>query len=240
MHSPRFVAAARTPAFLFLSCFYLYPILFNVGNSLTDTTLFQLKNGGEFVGLANFAELLSSPDFFRVLWNTVFWLTFVGVSTRVLLGLALALALNSRIIERMKVRTLLRILILVPWATPPIVAIVIWRWMLDARVGELNKLLLALGFIDQPIAFLGTAAWVWPALIVIITWNTLPLMALSFLASLQSLPEELVEAAAIDGASPLQVVRYPDPRLRAPNARIAVFDDSLAALAAAMMDVMYE
>ena len=208
MHSPRFVAAALTPAFLFLSCFYLYPILFNVGNSLTDTTLFQLKNGGEFVGLANFAELLSSPDFFRVLWNTVFWLTFVGVSTRVLLGLALALALNSRIIERMKVRTLLRILILVPWATPPIVAIVIWRWMLDARVGELNKLLLALGFIDQPIAFLGTAAWVWPALIVIITWNTLPLMALSFLASLQSLPEELVEAAAIDGASPLQVVRY--------------------------------
>jgi multiple sugar transport system permease protein len=208
MHSPRFVAAALTPAFLFLSCFYLYPILFNVGNSLTDTTLFQLKNGGEFVGLANFAELLSSPDFFRVLWNTVFWLTFVGVSTRVLLGLALALALNSRIIERMKVRTLFRILILVPWATPPIVAIVIWRWMLDARVGELNKLLLALGFIDQPIAFLGTAAWVWPALIVIITWNTLPLMALSFLASLQSLPEELVEAAAIDGASPLQVVRY--------------------------------
>jgi len=208
MHSPRFVAAALTPAFLFLSCFYLYPILFNVGNSLTDTTLFQLKNGGEFVGLANFAELLSSPDFFRVLWNTVFWLTFVGVSTRVLLGLALALALNSRIIERMKVRTLFRILILVPWATPPIVAIVIWRWMLDARVGELNKLLLALGFIDHPIAFLGTAAWVWPALIVIITWNTLPLMALSFLASLQSLPEELVEAAAIDGASPLQVVRY--------------------------------
>lgn len=208
MRSPSFVFLALLPAFLFLGFFYLYPIIFNVSNSLTDTTLFQLRTGGNFVGLDNFSELLRSPDFLHVLWNTVFWLTFVGVATRVLLGLGLALALNSRIIKKLRLRALSRLLILVPWATPPIVAIVIWRWMLDARVGEVNKLLLSLGWISQPIAFLGSAEWVWPALIVIITWNTLPLMALSFLASLQSLPGELLEAAEMDGAHPSQVVRY--------------------------------
>lgn len=208
MRSPGFVVAALVPAFLFLGCFYLYPVIFNVSNSLTDTTLFQLRTGGHFVGLANYRELLDSSDFFRVLWNTAFWLTFVGVSVRVVMGLGLALALHSKVIARLRIRTLTRVLILVPWATPPIVSIVIWRWMLDARVGEVNKYLLSWGWIDQPIAFLGTAQWVWPALILIITWNTLPLMALAFLASLQSMPEELVEAANIDGATPLQIVRY--------------------------------
>ena len=160
MRSPSFVFLALLPAFLFLGFFYLYPIIFNVSNSLTDTTLFQLRTGGNFVGLDNFSELLRSPDFLHVLWNTVFWLTFVGVATRVLLGLGLALALNSRIIKKLRLRALSRLLILVPWATPPIVAIVIWRWMLDARVGEVNKLLLSLGWISQPIAFLGSAEWV--------------------------------------------------------------------------------
>ena len=75
-----------------------------------------------------------------------------------------------------------------PWATPPIVAIVVWRWMLDPRVGAINDALVSLGIVDQPIAFLADRDLVWPSLITIITWNTLPLVTLTFIASLQSLP----------------------------------------------------
>ena len=203
-----FLVAALAPPFFFLICFYVYPTIFNIENSLTDLSLFGLRRGGDWVGIENYAELLSSADFRRVLWNTVVWLTLVGVSVRILLGLALAFLLNSATLRRWRLATISRVLLIVPWATPPVVAIVVWRWLLDPRVGAINQLLLGLGIVDQPIAFLGTAVWIWPAVITIITWNTLPLVTLTFMASLQSLPQELIEAAEIDGASKLQVMRF--------------------------------
>jgi multiple sugar transport system permease protein len=181
--------------FFFLICFYIYPTVFNVANSLTDLSLFGLKRGGAWVRVDNYVELVTSPDFRRLLWNTVIWLTAVGVTVRLLAGLGLALLLTSRTIRKYRLQTVCRVLLLVPWATPPIVAILIWRWMLDTRVGVINGLLTGLGVVDHPIPFLASAAWVWPALITIITWNTLPLVTLAFIASLQSLPGELVDAA---------------------------------------------
>ena len=204
----RWVVTLLAPAFFFLVCFYVYPTVFNVANSLTDLSLFGLKRGGTWIGIANYLELVTSDDFRRVLWNTVVWLTAVGVSVRILLGLGLAFLLTGRTVRKYRLQTISRVLLLVPWATPPIVAILIWRWMLDARVGVINAVLTGLGVIDQPIAFLATAGWVWPAIITIITWNTLPLVTLTFMASLQSLPGELVEAAEVDGATRLQLIRY--------------------------------
>lgn len=203
-----FLWFALVPTFFFLLAFYLYPTLFNIETSFTDLSLFGLKRGGTWVGVENYVELVGSGDFRRVLWNTIVWLTLVGVGVRILLGLALAFLLNSPVLKRWRLQTISRVLLIVPWATPPVVAIVVWRWLLDPRVGSINSALMSVGIVDQPIAFLATAGWVWPALITIITWNTLPLVALTFLASLQSLPDELVEAAQIDGASRLQLVRY--------------------------------
>jgi multiple sugar transport system permease protein len=151
---------------------------------------------------------VTSSDFRRVLWNTTFWLTAIGVSVRIVLGLALALLLNSKVLEKYRLKTASRLILLVPWATPPIVAIVAWRWLLNPQLGDVNKALIGLGIIAQPIAFLAEAAWVWPALITIITWNTLPLVTLTFLAALQSLPAELLEAAEMDGATRWQRLRY--------------------------------
>jgi multiple sugar transport system permease protein len=204
----RFIVTMLLPTFFFLVCFYAYPFIFNIENSFTDLSLFGLRDGGEWIGVANYLELVASPDFRRVLWNTVIWLTVIGVAVRIVLGLALALLLSSRTIRKYGLETICRVLLIVPWATPPIVAILIWRWMLDPRTGAVNSTLMWLGFIDQPVAFLATAAWVWPAIITIITWNTLPLVTLTFMASLQSLPDELIEAAEVDGASRLQVLRY--------------------------------
>jgi multiple sugar transport system permease protein len=204
----RFVTFMLVPTFFFLGMFYIYPTLFNLTNSFTDLSLFGLKRGGEWIGVANYAELVTSSDFRRVLWNTVVWLTLVGVTVRIVLGLLLALLLNSKVLEKYRLKTVARVLLLVPWATPPIVAIVAWRWLLNPQLGEINQLLLWLGVVDKPIAFLASAVWVWPALITIMTWNTLPLVTLAFLASLQSLPADLIEAAEVDGASKWQRLRY--------------------------------
>jgi multiple sugar transport system permease protein len=204
----RFLLVALVPTFFFLACFYIYPTVFNLETSFTDLSLFGLRKGGDWVGIENYVEILSSGDFRRVVWNTVIWLTIVGVSVRIALGLALAFLLNSPVLKRWRLQTLARILLIVPWATPPVVAIVVWRWLLDPRVGAINSTLMALGIVDQPVAFLAERLWVWPALITIITWNTLPLVTLTFMASLQSLPEELLEAARIDGASRWQQIRY--------------------------------
>jgi multiple sugar transport system permease protein len=204
----RFVVTMLVPTFFFLVCFYAYPFLFNIENSFTDLSLFGLRAGGEWVGVDNYLELMASPDFRRVLWNTIVWLTVIGVAVRIILGLALALLMTSRTIRKYRLSTVCRVMLIVPWATPPIVAILIWRWMLDPRTGVVNSGLMGLGLIDQPIAFLATAQWVWPAIITIITWNTLPLVTLTFIASLQSLPDELIEAAEVDGAGRLQVLRY--------------------------------
>ena len=192
------------PIFLFLVFFYGYPTLFNLYNSFTDLNLLGLKTGGKLIGLKNYFDLLSSRDFFRVLWNTLFWLTAVSVVLRLALGLLLALLLNSATLRRYRLTTVSRLLLLVPWATPPIVAVVVWRFLLDGRQGVINTWLLGLGLIDEPIAFLANIDTVWPSIITIIVWNTLPLVTLTFLAGLQSVPPELLEAAEMDGAGALQ------------------------------------
>jgi multiple sugar transport system permease protein len=210
MHTtPRgFLVFALVPAFFFLACFYVYPSVFNIQTSLTDLGIFTLRRGGDWIGVENYVELLTRPDFRRVLFNTVVWLTLAGVTVRIVLGLALAFLLNSRTLRKWRLTTAARLLLIVPWATPPVVAIIVWRWMLDPRVGSINAALTATGVVDQAIPFLSDANWVWPAILLIITWNTLPLVTLTFLASLQSLSAELVEAAEIDGAGPLQLLRY--------------------------------
>jgi multiple sugar transport system permease protein len=138
----------------------------------------------------------------------VIWLTALSVVLRMLIGLGMALLLNSPVLKRLRLGTAAKLAILVPWATPPIVAVIIWRWMLDAQNGIVNDILLRLGIVEDPVAFFADLRTVWPSVITIIVWNTVPLVAISLLASLQSIPEELNEAAALDGASRWQQFRH--------------------------------
>ena len=188
------------PSFVFLIFFYGFPTLSNLFYSFTDLSLLGLKKGGSYIGFKNYIELFTSKDFFRVFWNTFFWLTVFSVSLRIFLGLLLALLLNSPTLRFYRLTTISRIILLVPWATPPIVAVVVWSWLLDGRHGVINKTLLDFGIIETPVAFLANIHTVWPSIIIIILWNTLPLVTLTFLAGLQSVPNELIEAANIDGA----------------------------------------
>jgi multiple sugar transport system permease protein len=195
------------PAMLVLAGFYLYPTAYSAWISLTDLSFLRLRQGGDFVGLANYESVLGSAEFWRVVWRTAFWLTFVSVSIRIVLGLGLALLVESETVRRFRLRTILRVALLVPWATPHIVAVFIWRWLLNPQGGSINAALIGLGVIHEPRAFLADTTTVWPAIVLIIVWNSLPIATLSFVAALQSVPKELVEAAALDGAGRFGIFR---------------------------------
>jgi multiple sugar transport system permease protein len=195
-----FIAAMLAPALVILTLFYGWPMVENLRLSFTDLTLTRLKFGGNDVGFANYAEFVGSPQLGHLLFNTFVWLTAVSVAVRLVLGLAIALLFNSPVLRRLRLDTVAKIAILVPWATPPIVAVLIWRWLLDTQNGFVNHLLLASGLIDDPIAFLADLRTVWPSVVTIVVWNTVSLVALALLASLQAVPKDLYEAAELDGA----------------------------------------
>lgn len=196
------------PTFLILVGFYLYPTLYNLELSFTDITLLKLRRGGEFIGLENYATFLTSSTFFDIAFNTVVWLTAVSVACRIVLGLLFALLLNSKAMRGMRLTTVARLILLVPWATPPVVAVIAWRWLFDPTSGPINSALLSTGLIADPVAFMATLSTVWPAVVTIIVWNTTPLIGVSLLAALQTIPEDLNEAASIDGATRWQEFRF--------------------------------
>jgi multiple sugar transport system permease protein len=202
-----FIVAMLAPSFSLLVLFYAFPIFHNLSMSFTDLSLLGMSRGGNWIGLANYRELLRSGDFGHIFFNTLIWLTVTSVAIRLLIGLGIAVLLNSTALKRLRMQTIARLGLLIPWATPPIVAVVIWRWLLEPQ-GAVNRALVGLGILDQPVAFFANVRTVWPAIVTIMVWNTVPLIALSLLASLQSVPEELYEAAELEGANQWQVFRY--------------------------------
>ena len=154
-------------------------------------------------------SFLSSSGFLEIAINTVVWADRgLVVVVRLILGLLFALLLNSKFMQVVRLTTIARLILLVPWATPPVVAVIAWRWLFDPNHGAVNSLLLSTGLISDPVAFLANLLTVWPSLVTIIVWNTTPLVAVSLLAALQAIPEELNEAAAIDGATRWQQFRF--------------------------------
>jgi multiple sugar transport system permease protein len=207
MRDRLFITIMLAPTMALLVAFYGYPIFDNLRMSLTDLSLLGMRTGGHWVGLANYDEFFHDNEFGHILFNTLVWLTAVSIAVRLLMGLGIAVLLNTRALKKLRMATISRFALLIPWATPPVVAVVIWRWLLDPR-GAVNQALLALGLIDRPIAFFADTHTVWPAVVAVMVWNTVPLIALSLLASLQTVPEEYYEAAELDGANRLEQFRY--------------------------------
>lgn len=196
------------PTFLVIIGFYLYPTLYNLELSFTNMTLRTMRTGGDWVGGTNYWAFVTSSSLSNIVFNTVVWLTAISVALRLLLGLLFALLMNSRLIAMMRLSTVARLFLLIPWATPPIVAVIAWRWLLEPTRGPLNQFLMSMGLISHPIAFVSNLSTVWPSIVTIIVWNTTPLVAISLLAALQAIPEDLHEAASIDGANRWQQFRF--------------------------------
>jgi multiple sugar transport system permease protein len=152
-----------------------------------------------FVGLANYARLFSNSTFLPSLVLTVeFALSFFLIST--VLGLLFALLLN----EQFRGRALARTLLIVPWATPWVVVGIIWHWFTDGSIGWLNGLLQQVGLVHSYFPFLANQFWAVFLVILAASWRQASLAGLLFLAGLQTIPKDLVEAATADGAGPWQ------------------------------------
>ena len=209
------------PALGILALFFLGPALYNVFLSFQNISLFDMAKGGEWVGLGNFAKLLGDPLTGLALKNTVLWLTISTVVLRVSFGLLLALLMNAKVMQRKWLAGLARSLVLIPWVTPPVVAVAAWQWLLHARYGAINQILMQLDVLQQGIPFLARTSTVWWAIVAIVVWRELPFVVISLLAGLQSIPAELYEAARIDGASE-GAVRILHPAVPAPGLAVVM------------------
>jgi len=168
----------------------------------------------------------TDPSFIQSVSNTVVF-TVVSVFLELALGLAIALVVNSKF----RFRGSMRAAMLVPWAVITVVSARMWEWMLaPSRVGMFNALFDWMGAIDSPIAFLAAGTYQLPAMIAVDVWKTTPFMALLLLAGLQTMPEDIFEAAEIDGAGKIrQFVTITLPLLK-PAMAVALIFRTLDAL----------
>lgn len=167
-----------------------------------------------------------TPDFIRSVWNTLIF-TFFSVFFETLLGLIVALVVNSEF----KGRGAMRAVMLVPWAVITVVSARMWEWMFEpTRAGLFNMLGDRFGLIDGSYSFLSSSTLQLPAIIAVDVWKTTPFMALLILAGLQMIPNELYEAAEVDGASKLrQFFNITLPLLK-PSLAVALIFRTLDAL----------
>jgi trehalose/maltose transport system permease protein len=175
-----------------------WPLLRTVFLSLTDAG-FASADGWRFIGLENYLALAQDHRWWSAVRVTILFVA-VSVAIETLLGLAIALVLNARI----KGRGALRAAMLIPWAIPTVVSAKMWAWMLNDLNGVVNAALAALGLISAPVAWLADPALSLTAIVAIDVWKATPFMALLSLAALQSIPDEILESARIDGAGPVR------------------------------------
>jgi multiple sugar transport system permease protein len=196
------------PVLIIVAYLLIYPVVTSFYISLTNRHL--LRHGYTFVGLDNYRQVFADRELWEALVNTGVW-TVGSLAFQLLLGLAGALLLN----RRMTFLWLWRMLIIVPWAFPPIVIAFTWRWILNDLYGVLNYFLVALHLVNMPLLFLGSRSLAMPTAIGVNTWFGFPFFLLAILAALQSIPETEYEAARIEGATACQTFTYVIfPRIR--------------------------
>ncbi|MEV0890597.1 sugar ABC transporter permease [Promicromonospora sp. NPDC050262] len=182
------------PAIVFVCWFTYFPMLQGAHMAFRDWNLWDLTST-PWVGLANFATILADPVFPVVAGNTVVWV--VGsIVPQLVIGFLVALGLW----RRFRFRGLYQALIFYPWAVSGFLVGMLFRWMFNAEFGVVNNLLMKAGAIDAPLPWLADPKLAMVAVIIANVWYGVTFFAIMILAALQSVPDEVLEAAAIDGA----------------------------------------
>jgi len=148
-----------------------------------------------WIGLQNYATLLSDVLFWQAVKNT-FVFTIGSIGIKLVIGLAIALILN----EALPLRGLWRSIVMLPYAMPTLVSVLVWKWMYNDVAGVLDYLALQTKLADHPILWLGDPAVAMPAVIAVNVWRGFPFFVITILAGLQTVPQELYDAAKVDGA----------------------------------------
>jgi multiple sugar transport system permease protein len=179
------------PALIIVGVLMYYPMIGTLNESFYSSSF--INPTPRFVGLEVYKHIIGDGAFGQVVWNSILWTVGVVVLQN-LLGFGSALLLN----QHLPGQALMRSLILLPWVLPGVVAAILWRFMYDPQLGLINSFLVSLGFSGVPwLAQASTALW---AAIIAAVWKGFPFSTVVFLAALQNVDEEQVEAAKIDGA----------------------------------------
>jgi multiple sugar transport system permease protein len=181
------------PSLVLLGGLVVFPVLYNIWLSLFDKHAFMPVQS--FVGLRHYRYFATDPEF----WASFYYGSVYAGVTMVLqlaVGVPSALLLN----EGFRGRNLLRGVVLFPYMIPTIVAVILWKWLLNDSYGLVNHLLMRAGMVRTPVAWLGPD-YIMASLIVTSVWQFFPFVVVTYLARLQTIPPELYEAATVDGAS---------------------------------------
>lgn len=183
-----------SPAIVFVTAFTYIPLLIGGQMAFRNWNLNDLRDR-EWVGFGNFEAIMSTAQWPIILSNTAVWV-FGSIIPQFILGFAVALWLR----KQFKFRGLYQALIFFPWAISGFLIAIIFRWMFNANFGVINDMLLRFGIISEPIAWLAVPDTGLIAAIIANIWYGVTFFAIMILAALQSVPDELLESASIDGA----------------------------------------
>ena len=193
-----------TPALLVIGVFFFLPVLAALLLSFTDFDLYALADGKNLriVGLGNYIDLLQTPMFWKSLGNT-FYFVIVGVPLSIAVSLGAALLLDSKLA---RFKGFFRTALFAPVVTTIVAVAVIWRYFFHTRYGLVNYSLGLFGI--EPIDWLGDANWSMPTIILFAVWKNFGYNMIILLAGLQAIPQDLYEAARMDGASFSRQLRH--------------------------------
>ena len=209
---------------LIMGVLVFYPIAATFSYSLKK---WKLTAPGDirFIGFDNYKNILKSESFWYSLQNTLFLLVLIVVATSIL-GVLVSLFLNIQV----KGAGILLAIAVLPWALPPYVNGILWKFVFHSGYGFMNKVLIGLGMVDKPVEWL-TSRWMLLVVVaIVVVWRSVPFMALVCLAGRQSIPHGLYEAAKIDGAGTFQIFRRITFPLMLPFIGIGITSTSVTAV----------
>ncbi|KRD68127.1 sugar ABC transporter permease [Ensifer sp. ENS10] len=187
------------PALLIVLLISIFPLVYSLTTSFMSMRLVP-PTPARFVGFGNYIDLLQNPRFWHVAGTTTL-IAFISVGLQYVIGLSVALALNSRVPGE----GIFRVSFLLPMLVAPVAVALIARQVLNPTMGPLNELMTALGFPNLP--FLTQTSWALGSIIAVEVWQWTPFVILMLLAGLQTLPDDVYEAAALENATPWQQFR---------------------------------
>ncbi len=224
-----FAFALLAPALIYIAVIVAYPLVDTIILSFTNAAL---RPTYDFVGWANYQRIFTDGNFTDIIIRTLVW-TFFSVSIKMIIGMVGAVLLNASIPGQ----TVFRILTMPPWIVPMAIGIYMWAWMYNGQFGMISGLLQNFGLTKGPVAFLAYGSTAFWATIVTDVWIGVPMVTIYFLASMQSIPKDLYEAAWTDGAGRM----YRWRRITLPLMLPAIITMSLLSLIATFnsFDIIY-
>lgn len=196
-----FAQLMTSPGALILIAFSFVPFVYVIYTSMTNLDLLNFNRGADFVGLKNYATILQDGKFRQALTTTLYF-TFLAVVLETVLGYALALFVNSLRFGQ----STMRVILLLPMLCPPVTVTMVWQTMFSNAYGVLNRLLEVFGI--APVNWLQDVRVAFYAIVWVDVWQYMPMVFLLMYVGLRTIPDEMKEAASIDGANSFQTFRY--------------------------------